>query len=114
MIRSQVQYRPVVIAATTISNAPPTAIEGPNTEETQAGAYADKFGDQRQKISKHQITHGKEAPEFSEAVEDQFRMSSVGNGPQTDGHFLNDETHHESEHDEGNEKTNAETRTVAE
>src|SRR5580698_7062646 len=28
VIRSQVQYRPVVIAATTISNAPPTAIDG--------------------------------------------------------------------------------------
>ena len=83
---------------------------GANAEKSQAGADADEFGDQREEIAQHQITHGEEAPEFTEAVEDEFGVAAMSDGAETHGHFLHDEADQEREHNEGKEEADAETR----
>ena len=100
----------MVIAPTTITSAPPTATTGPNAKKSEPGAYADKFCHKREKISEDQIAHGEKAPEFSETVEDKFRMSAMRNCAEAHRHFLNNETDRESEDDERNEKADAEAR----
>ena len=83
-----------------------------NAEEAEAGAHADEFRDEGEKISENQIAHGEEAPEFSEAIEDQFGVAAMGDGAEAHRHFLHDETHDEGENDEGNEEADAEARAV--
>ncbi len=99
VIRSQVQYRPVVIAAITTTNAHAHRNHRPNAEKTQAGANADEFRDERQKIPQDQIAHREESPESSETVEDQFGVPPMRDGAQPHSHLLHDKTHQEREHD---------------
>src|SRR5271163_5030907 len=80
---------------------------GADAEEAEAGAHADELRDQGEEISEDQIAHGEEAPEFSEAIEDEFGMAAMSDGAEAHRHFLNDETHDEGEHDEGNEEADA-------
>ena len=102
----------MVMAPTTMTSAPPTAIGGPNAEEAQTSAHANEFRDQSEKISENQIAHGEEAPEFSEAIEDEFGVAAMGDGTEAHRHFLDDESHNKSENDKGNEKADAEARAV--
>ncbi len=100
------------MAATTMTSAPPTAIGGPHSKEAQTSAHANELGDQSEKISENQITHGEKAPKFSEAIEDEFGVAAMGDGTEAHRHFLNDESHNKSENDKGNEKADAVARTV--
>ena len=83
-----------------------------HAEKAQAGAYADELRDQSEKISEDQIAHGEKAPEFSEAIEDEFGVAAMSDGAEAHRHFLHDESHHKSEHDERNEKADAVARAV--
>ena len=98
------------MAPTTIDERAAYGDAWADTEKSKTGADADKFGDQRQEISQHQVAHGEEAPEFSEAVEDKFGMAAMSDRTQAHGHFLHDEADQECEHDEGKEKADAKTR----
>ena len=83
-----------------------------NAEEAEAGAHADEFRDEGEKISENQIAHGEEAPEFSEAIEDKFGVAAMGDSAEAHGHFLHYESHDESEDDKRNEEADAVARAV--
>ena len=81
-----------------------------DAEKAQPGAHADKFRDEREEISQHQVAHREKSPETPEAVEDQLGMAAMGDRTETHGHFLDDEPYQERKDHEGNEKTDSETR----
>ena len=64
-----------------MTSAPPTANVGPNAEKSEPGAHANEFRHEGEEISKDQIAHREKAPEFPEAIEDQFGVSAVSDGP---------------------------------
>src|SRR5580704_7564711 len=76
-----------------------------NAKKSKTRPHPDKFRHQRQEIPQHQIAHGKKTPEFSEAIEDQFRMSPVRDGAQPHRHFLYYVSHYEREHHKWNKKS---------
>src|SRR5579863_1251009 len=85
---------------------------GTNSEKAQTSPNADEFRDESEKIAENQITHGEKAPKFSEAIEDQFGVAAMRDGSEAHRHFLDDEAHNKSEHDEGNEEADAVARAV--
>ena len=83
-----------------------------DAEKSQAGAYADKFRDEREKISEYEVGHREKSPETPEAVEDQLGMAAMSDRSQAHGHFLHDVSHQESQNDERYEKPDAKARAI--
>src|ERR1700733_9532422 len=59
-----------------------------NAKNGQRGRHANELGDERQPVDDHQIQQRKPAPERTEAIEDRFRVSALGDGAETHRHLL--------------------------
>ena len=70
-----------------------------NVEERHGLHHADVFGDQGQPVDQRQVEDGEPAPKRTEGVENGLGMTTLGDGAQTHGHFL-DVVGHGYENDE--------------
>src|SRR5580693_3521345 len=81
-----------------------------HAKETQPCAYGNELRNKSEEVPDGQIDHRKPSPERPKAVEDQFGVSAMSRGPETDSHLLHNNGHAESENNERNKKSDAKLR----